>query len=461
MEEVELASKSSEFSDNNPHSKTDQPMHSSTQKPFGVSFLGLFAAADKMDHLLMLFGSFRACIHDALYLIYLGIVLFISAWIGVASWTQTGERQIARLRLKCLQSVLRKDINFFDTEARDTNIIFHISSDAILVQDAIGDKTGHTLRYLSQFVVGFHIGFTSVWQLTLLTLVVVPLIAIAGGAYTIIMSTLSEKGEAAYAEAGKVTEEVHTQNCFVYLVLVCFPLTLCIVLQVISQIRTVYSFVGEDKAIETYSESLNKALKLGKKSGVAKGVGVGLTYGLFAVGQATPNLAAISKGRAAAANIMKMIESDSNSSKILDKGVELPKVSGQIEFFDVCFAYPSQPNMAFENLSFSISAGKNFAVVGPSGKILLDGHDISTLQLRWLREQMGLVSQEPALFATTIADNIMFGKEDANMDQIIEAAKAANAHSFIQGLPDGYNTWAGENSYCKSSSKKPENITLG
>jgi ATP-binding cassette subfamily B (MDR/TAP) protein 1 len=71
-------------------------------------------------------------------------------------------------------------------------------------------QTGHVLRYLSQFIVGFAIGFTSVWQLSLLTLAVVPLIAFAGGAYTIIMSTLSEKGEAAYAEAGKVAEEVNT-----------------------------------------------------------------------------------------------------------------------------------------------------------------------------------------------------------------------------------------------------------
>lgn len=69
-------------------------------------------------------------------------------------------------------------------------------------------QIGHGLRYLSQFIVGFAIGFTSVWQLTLLTLAVVPLIAIAGGSYTIIMSTLSEKSEAAYAEAGKVAEEV-------------------------------------------------------------------------------------------------------------------------------------------------------------------------------------------------------------------------------------------------------------
>ncbi|XP_061363698.1 ABC transporter B family member 13-like isoform X2 [Gastrolobium bilobum] len=415
-------------------------------------------------------------LQHALYLVYLGLVVFVSAWMGVAFWMQTGERQTARLRLKYLQAVLKKDINFFDNEARDANIIFHISSDAILVQDAIGDKTGHAMRYLSQFVVGYAIGFTSVWQLTLLTLAVVPLIAIAGGAYTIIMSTLSEKGEAAYAEAGKVAEEV------------------------ISQVRTVYSFVGEEKAVSSYSKSLDNALKLGKKSGFAKGVGVGFTYGLlfcawalllwyasilvrhnktnggkafttiinavfsgFALGQAAPNLGSIAKGRVAAANMMDMIASVSNNSKRLDNGTVLPHVAGKIEFCEVCFSYPSRSNMVFENLSFSVSAGKTVAVVGPSGsgkstivsiiqrfydptsgRILLDGYDLKNLQLKWLREQMGLVSQEPALFATTIATNILFGKYDANMDQIIQAAKAANAHSFIQGLPDGYHTQVGE-----------------
>lgn len=69
-------------------------------------------------------------------------------------------------------------------------------------------QIGHGLRYLAQFIVGFVVGFTSVWQLTLLTLAIVPLIAFAGGAYTMIMSTLSEKSEAAYAESGKVAEEV-------------------------------------------------------------------------------------------------------------------------------------------------------------------------------------------------------------------------------------------------------------
>lgn len=75
-----------------------------------------------------------------------------------------------------------------------------------------------------------------------------------------------------------------------------------------------------------------------------------------------------------------------------------------------------------------------------AGEILLDNVDIKTLQLRWLRDQIGLVNQEPALFATTILENILHGKPDATMAEVEFAASAANAHSFVTLLPNGYNT---------------------
>lgn len=75
-----------------------------------------------------------------------------------------------------------------------------------------------------------------------------------------------------------------------------------------------------------------------------------------------------------------------------------------------------------------------------AGQVLLDNVDIRTLQLKWLRDQIGLVNQEPALFATTILENILYGKPDATMAEVENAASAANAHSFIALLPNGYNT---------------------
>ena len=75
-----------------------------------------------------------------------------------------------------------------------------------------------------------------------------------------------------------------------------------------------------------------------------------------------------------------------------------------------------------------------------AGQVLLDGHDLKTLKLKWLRQQIGLVSQEPALFATSIRENILLGRPDADQVEIEEAARVANAHSFIIKLPDGFDT---------------------
>lgn len=138
----------------------------------------------------------------------------------------------------------------------------------------------------------------------------------------------------------------------------------------------------------------------------------------------------------------------------------LDEVRGEIEFEHVKFSYPSRPDsIVLKDFNLKVKAGKTVALVGASGSgkstaialvqrfydvddgiVRIDGVDIRRLQLKWVRREMGLVSQEHALFGTSIKDNIMFGKLDATMDEVIAAATAANAHNFIRQLPEGYET---------------------
>ena len=143
-----------------------------------------------------------------------------------------------------------------------------------------------------------------------------------------------------------------------------------------------------------------------------------------------------------------------------EQGTTISAVKGNLEFIDIDFAYPSRPeSLVLKKFNLNIKACQTVGLVGQSGsgkstvinllerfynplkgEILLDGISIESLRLNWLRRQMGLVSQEPILFATTIRENILFGKEDATSEEIVEAAKRANAHNFIAQLPKGYET---------------------
>ena len=145
-------------------------------------------------------------------------------------------------------------------------------------------------------------------------------------------------------------------------------------------------------------------------------------------------------------------------------GLQPDSCAGQLELVDVAFTYPTRPGVpVFQRLSLQVPAGRTLALVGESGSgkstvvqlllrfydpdagsVHLDSHDLRQLNLAWFRRQLGLVSQEPALFATTLAENIGFGLEGASREQVETAAKAANAHGFITDLPDGYETFVGE-----------------
>ena len=145
-------------------------------------------------------------------------------------------------------------------------------------------------------------------------------------------------------------------------------------------------------------------------------------------------------------------------------GLKPKSVGGEVVFENVKFAYPTRPdNMIFNEFNLTIESGKTVALVGPSGggksttiglierfydplsgTVKLDGVDMKNLNVNHLRSQIGYVGQEPALFATTIENNIRYGKPDATRAEIEEAAKRANAHDFIQSFPDGYDTQVGD-----------------
>ncbi len=141
----------------------------------------------------------------------------------------------------------------------------------------------------------------------------------------------------------------------------------------------------------------------------------------------------------------------------------LKNVKGNVCYEDVSFHYSDDDTPVLSHVSFEIPAGKSIALVGPSGsgktticsllprfydvtegRVTIDGNDVRNLTLESLRSQIGLVSQDVYLFGGSIKDNIAYGKPDATMDEIVDAAKKANIHDFIMELPDKYDTFVGE-----------------
>ncbi|CAK9160782.1 unnamed protein product [Ilex paraguariensis] len=423
----------------------------------------------------------------AFYFLVVGAAIWASSWAEISCWMWTGERQSTKMRIKYLEAALNQDIQYFDTVVRTSDVVFAINTDAVMVQDAISEKLGNFIHYMATFVSGFVVGFTAVWQLALATLGVVPLIAVIAAIYTSTLAKLTAKSQEALSQAGNVVE------------------------QTIVQIRTVTAFVGESRALQAYSAALKVSQRLGYKSGFAKGMGLGATYfivfcgyalllwyggylvrhhftngglaiatmfsvmiGGLALGQSAPSMAAFAKARVAAAKIFRIIDHKPGVDRNSELGLELDSVTGQVELKNVDFSYPSRPEIQIlNNFCLNVPAGKTIALVGSSGsgkstvvslierfydttsgQVLLDGHDIKTVKLRWLRQQIGLVSQEPALFATTIKENILLGRSDASLIQVEEAARVANAHSFIVKLPDGYDTQVGERGLQLSGGQK-------
>ncbi|PHT69126.1 ABC transporter B family member 12 [Capsicum annuum] len=413
----------------------------------------------------------------SLRLVYLAIGSGVAAMLQVACWTVTAERQAARLRVLYLKSILRQDVTFFDKEVNTGEVIGKMSGDIFIIQDAMGDKVGKLIRCISMFIGGFIIAFIKGWLLALVMLTpIVPLVLVVGVMF-IFMSRQASQSQKAYSEAANVVE------------------------QTIGSIRTVASFTGEKQAIEEYNKSLQKAYRYGVHEGLASGLGLGSAYFILfcnyalafwyggkmilekgytggsvlsitlallnasmSIGEASPCLAAFTAGQAAASKMFETINRNPEIDVYNNSGIILDDIRGDIEIKDVHFGYPSRPKERVLNeFSLLIPSGKSTALVGGSGSgkstiislierfydpqsggIFIDGCNLKDFQVKWIRQKIALVSQEPTLFSTSIRENVAYGKDGATKEEIEAAIEIANATKFINSLPEGIETNVGE-----------------
>nr|XP_027123328.1 ABC transporter B family member 19-like [Coffea arabica] len=417
----------------------------------------------------------------------LAAVVVVGAYMEITCWRMVGERSALRIRTQYLRAVLRQDIGFFDTDISTSDIMHGISSDVAQIQEVMGEKMAHFVHHIFTFICGYTVGFLRSWKISLAIFAVTPLTMFCGIAYKAIYGGLAAKEEDSYRRAGSIAE------------------------QAISSIRTVFSFVAEDLLAEKYVDVLDKSVPLGIKIGFAKGAGIGViylvTYATWALafwygsilvarkeikgGEAIAcffgvtvggrglalslsYFAQFAQGTVAASRVFEVIDRVPDIDPYSAEGKRLSNPRGKIEFKGVTFAYPSRPTIQIlQSLNLVIPASKTSALVGTSGGgkstifalierfydptqgiVTLDGNDLRTLQVKWLRSQIGMVGQEPVLFSTTILENVMMGKENATKKEAIKACIAANAHSFISGLPQGYETMVGDRGTLLSGGQK-------
>ncbi|GJN17985.1 hypothetical protein PR202_gb05096 [Eleusine coracana subsp. coracana] len=429
-----------------------------------VSLLGMFRYADRLDVLLMVIGTVGSVANGMaepiMALLFGNVInsfgqstseniLRIVSKVEVSCWTIAGERQSASIRSLYLNAVLRQDIAFFDTELTTGQAVSRMSSDTLLIRDALGEKAGKLLQLSSSFVGSFVIAFTRGWLLTLVMLTSLPLVAIAGAISAQFLTKASSKKLTSYGDAGDIVE------------------------QTIGSIRTVVSFNGQNKAVAMYSNFIKKAYRADIEEGLINGFGMGsvltiffCSYGLAfcSLGNATPSISAVAGGQSAAYRLFETIERKPEIDSSDTSSMILEDIKGDIELKDVYFRYPARPDqLILDRLSLQVASGTTMAIVGESGsgkstvislverfydpqagEVLIDGINIKNLRLNWIRGKIGLVSQEPLLFTTSIRDNILYGKGDATIDEIKRAAELANAANFIDKLPNGYDTLVGQ-----------------
>lgn len=388
-----------------------------------------------------------------------------------------------QMRCELFRSLVKQEIAFFDV-TKTGEITSRLTADCQTMSSTVSTNVNVFLRNGVMLIGALVFMFSLSWRLSLVTFIAVPLVGFITKLYGAYYDRLSERTQATIAAANQVAEEV------------------------LSTMRTVRSFACEAREAGRFDRHLDQTVSISKKKSIAY---MGYTWTnefcdnaiLVAVLFYGGHL--VLTGKMTADNLISfllyqmqlgenlynigyvftgLMESVGASRKVfefmlreptvLNNGTKTTAVIGDLRFNEVTFAYPSRPNnIVLQDVSFSISPGETIALVGPSGggkssivsliehfydcnkgQILVDGVPINEYDHEHIHQKIALVAQEPVLYEGTVRDNILYGCDWANEEDMLNAAKMANVHDFVMETEHGYDTNCGEKGVQLSGGQK-------
>jgi ATP-binding cassette subfamily B protein len=404
------------------------------------------------------------------------VVALLQNLEGYGSWLlqlYTGEKLALDLRAKLLEHVQRLSLRYHDAKGT-SDAIYRIQYDAPAVQYIVIQGLMPLITSVLTIVAMIGIMFYLSWQLAMVAIAVVPLLAVLGEIYR-------RRVRQGWDEVKRRESE-----------------TMSVIHEVMGALRVVKAFGQERRETERFIKHANKSLMQQVRvvlvesgfglivaaivsSGTAMVLYIGvnqvradqMTLGslLLVMGYLAQLYKPVETMSKKIASLQSSMASGQRAAQLLDEAQDVPesphakpleRAAGHIEFREVGFEYVEGSGV-LADVSFDVPAGSLVGISGKTGSgkttlvgllprfydplrgsVRLDGIDLRDYRLADLRQQFAIVLQEPVLFSTTIAENIAYGRPGATQQEIIEAARAANAHDFIQNLPAGYATEVGE-----------------
>ncbi|CAD7089354.1 unnamed protein product [Hermetia illucens] len=421
------------------------------------------------------------------FLIRDGLVVvsyLIFKYVAIVAFNYAACNQVLRMRRLFFRAMMNWDMEWYDLH-ESGELASRINEDLARIEDGIGEKVPMYLHYIVAFVSSLILCFFYGWELTLVCLAPVPISLLILFFLTSRTARQTKAAFNAYAQAGAVAEEVFSAIRTVHAFdgkekeIERYNEKIANAAKA-SQTRELYSALLSGlqwtlfcllNALGTWygMQLLVKQMHWDPSDIVYTPKTMFIIFYTICVSVSHIALSSIfiesfASAQAAGAKVLHLIKQASKIDPLGNHGLRPATCMGNISFQNIHFQYPSRPDVKILNgFSLSIRRGESVAIVGHSGcgkstciqllqrlydpsegEILLDGIEIKSLNVNWLREKIGVVGQEPVLFGTSIYENIRYGRENAGKKDIEEAARVANAHDFIVKLPQGYNTQVGE-----------------